>query len=444
MLGWLVSLIPFLVSLLCVSAVVTGSKLLAWLSVPILFWTLLVLWGTRVAFLQNLASLPRLRPIAASDQCSAQLPGVSVISPARNEELGVEPAVRSLMLQDYPALEVLVIDDHSTDATPAILERLASQSSRLRVLRPPDLPAGWAGKPYASWFAFLNSDPANKWLLFTDARVLFHPGAVCAAIAYAETEQLDFLSCIFRFEGEGLAEGLIAATQSRFVVLGSRKFRGGDPDLPVGIGAFTLIRRSLYSDSGGHSVFRTSPVEDFMLAKLAKHHGAKMSVALAPQLISLRRYHGLPDICRRIPRGLRIAASDQPLSLVRRVALELIVYVAPFCLALAGLVRLLTSHRLDSAFLMFTLFAGLSYLAGVLYLQSSAAVSRFRPLVAWLHPLGALLWIWLVGQAITGCLSGAPLFWRNRTMPAPRFARKKRNNRDRAVDQTHAKGEATT
>jgi hypothetical protein len=119
--------------------------------------------------------------------------------------------------------------------------------------------------------------------------------------------------------------------------------------------------------------------------------------------------------------------------------------VAPFCLAVAGFARLLALHRWDSAFLMFTLLAFLSYLAGVLYLQSCAAVSRFRPVVAWLHPMGALLWIWLVFQAIAGCLTGSPLFWRDRTMPAPKLAIRKKNRRGHAVDQSHQeKSEATT
>jgi cellulose synthase/poly-beta-1,6-N-acetylglucosamine synthase-like glycosyltransferase len=109
---------------LCISAVMTGNSLLAWFAVPVLLWTLLVVWGQRVVFLENLNSLPRIAPASDAGPPSGLFPAVSVISPARNEEKGIEPALRSLALQDYPRLEFLAIDDHSTDTTPVILQRL--------------------------------------------------------------------------------------------------------------------------------------------------------------------------------------------------------------------------------------------------------------------------------------------------------------------------------
>jgi hypothetical protein len=340
---------------LCISAVMTGNSLLAWFAVPVLLWTLLVVWGQRVVFLENLNSLPRIAPASDAGPPSGLFPAVSVISPARNEEKGIEPALRSLALQDYPRLEVLAIDDHSTDTTPVILQRLEEELSRVRVLHPPALPAGWAGKPHACWVGFLQSDPAAEWLLFTDARVVFHPHAVRMAVTHAEAERLDFLSGIFRFDGETIAEGLLAAAQSRSLVATARNFRGGLPDVPVGIGAFTLIRRRLYSASGGHSIFRHHPMEDLMLAKLAKYHGAKMSAAIASDLISLRRYHGFADIRKRMPLNLQRGACGRILNLVNRIGIELLLYVSPCCLAVAGLARLMAWHRWEPAFLTFSL-----------------------------------------------------------------------------------------
>lgn len=409
----------FVCAALCICAVATGSRLLAWLSVPVLLWALVVVWGRHVLFLESLHALPWLRPGAASNQCAERLPGVSVIAPARNEEMGIEAAMRSLALLDYPSFEVLAIDDHSTDATPEILRRLAAEFSRVRVIHAPALPDGWAGKPHASWCGFRQADPATEWLLFTDARVVFHPDAVRQVVAHALAEGLDFLSCILRFDGATVAEGLLAASQNRALVTASRNFRGGDPKVPFALGAFTLIRRSLYAATGGHSVFRSHPIEDFMLARLAKRSGARISVAIACDLVSLRRYHGFADMRRRIPRGLRAAASDRIPNLVDRIGIETILNAAPFCLALAGLARLWASHRWEPVFLLFSLLAFLGYLAGVFSFRSCAAVSRFPRVVPWLQPAGAFLWIWFALEAIGECLRGKPLRWRDRTVLLP-------------------------
>jgi hypothetical protein len=281
------------------------------------------------------------------------------------------------------------------------------------------LPDGWAGKPYASWFAFRETDPEAEWLLFTDARVVFHPDAVRAAILHVDTQRLDFLTCIFRFEAETLAEGLVAAPQARFAVAIARDFRKGARDEPVGFGAFTLIRRSLYSSFDGHAAFRSHPLEDFMLARLARHHGAKMSAAVACDVISLRRYHDLSDACRRILRGMRISTNDQIPNLVDRAVLEIMLYGMPCAVAIAGLAWLLPPRPMDVPFLMLSILGWLTYLTGVASVRSFGAVGRFRPAIAWLHPLSALLLLWLSLRAIADRVRGRPIVWKDRTVRIP-------------------------
>ncbi len=405
------------------AAILSGRDLLAWLSVPVLVWSLLVVWGRRVVFLENLRALPRLRPLAEAPQDVAASSKVTVISPARNEEAGIEQAVRSLAVQSYPRLDVLVVDDHSTDSTPVILDRLAGEFSRIRILRPPPLPEGWAGKPYASWFAFLEADPEAEWLLFTDARVVFHPDAVRAAILYAERQRLDFLSCIFRFDAATVGEGLIAAAQARFAVAIARDFVRGVPEEPVGFGAFTLIRRRLYSAIDGHAAFRSHPMEDFMLARLARHHGAKMAVAAAPDLLSLRRYRGLPDARRRILRSMRIATNDRLANLLDRACLECILYVMPCAATIAGLAWMsmwMSMRRtLDVPFLSLSILGLLTYLAGVVSVRSFAELCRFRSVVAWLHPFGGLFFTGWSIQAIFDRVRGRPVVWKERAVRIP-------------------------
>ncbi|MCI5159154.1 MAG: glycosyltransferase family 2 protein, partial [Candidatus Electrothrix sp. AUS1_2] len=123
-------------------------------------------------------------------------PSVSVIIPACNEEQELETALTSVLSLDYPNLEIIVLDDRSTDATPQILDRMASQHPRLRVIHITELPAGWLGKNHALHLGAARA--TGEYLLFTDADVHYTPDTLRRAVARMETRTLDHLSLIFR------------------------------------------------------------------------------------------------------------------------------------------------------------------------------------------------------------------------------------------------------
>jgi hypothetical protein len=333
--------------------------------------------------------------------------------------VGIESAVRALAAIDYPGLEILIIDDHSSDATPRILQRLACEFPHLRVLAAPDVPDGWGGKTNACWFGFLQSHPGSRWLLFTDARVIFNRNAVSRAVAHAEATRSGFLSCTLCFEGKNLAEELTAIIQSRGVVMRTRAFGGGAPALPFGVGAFMLIRRDVYVACGGHSLFPNDPREDFMLAISAHRCGATPSVAIASELLSIRRYHGFADIRRRNVRALRLSVSDRVGEMLNRISLELLLGVLPLPLAIGGLLRLGATRGLQPALGVISLLAFLAYLAGTCTPRNCRGICRFRSWVVWLYPLAAALWTWLVLLAITQRIRGQAISWRGRPVPAP-------------------------
>jgi hypothetical protein len=415
--------LPFVVArltgaALLIGAVISGVPALEWMSVPVLLWVLLVVWGRHVLFAENLNSLPHLRANASPQNVPLPLPTVSLIVPARNEEVGIESAVRALAAIDYPGLEILIIDDHSSDATPRILQRLACEFPHLRVLAAPEVPDGWTGKTHACWFGFLQSNPGSRWLLFTDARVIFSRNAVSRAVSHAEATRSGFLSCILRFDGENLAEELIAIIQNRGLVSKARAF-GDAPIAPFVVGPFMLIRRDVYAACGGHSLFPSHPREDFMLARSAHRCGATPSAAIASELLSIRRYHGFADMRQRMVRGLRLSASDGVVDLLNRISLELVLGVLPLPLAIGGLLRLGVTRGLQPALAVISLLAFLAYLAGTCTPRNCRGICRFRSWVVWLHPLGAALWMWLLLLAITERLRGQPISWRGRTIYAP-------------------------
>ena len=124
-------------------------------------------------------------------------PLVSVMVPARNEERNIGRCVRSLLAQDYPRLEVLVLDDHSVDRTPAILEELAREDERVTVLDGQPLPPNWHGKAYACYQ--LARAARGEWLLFVDADTQHDPRCVSSTVWMAIQERADLLSLFPHF-----------------------------------------------------------------------------------------------------------------------------------------------------------------------------------------------------------------------------------------------------
>lgn len=413
--------LPFLFARLAgsacaIGAVASGNPWLQWASVAVLAWFLTVIWGRHVLFIDNLNGIPVLGPAAIPE---SPVPIVSLIVPVRNEASGVEPAMRALAALDYPGIEILVIDDHSTDATPEILHRLAREFPHLRILSAPDVPEGWTGKTHASWFGFQQASPSARWLLFTDARVMFHPAAVSSAIAHAEANQLGFLSCILRFDGHSLIEEWVAVLQNRGLVLSARAFGGGAPAIPFGLGAFSLIRRDVYAAIGGHAGFPNHPIEDFMLANAALQSGAAVSAANAAALLSIRRYQGVADVRRRVVRTIRLAAGDRVIDLANRISLEFSFSVLPPLLGIGSVLRMLLDGSFQMGLAMISLLAALSYLAGSCTPRNSRRICRVRSSAAWLYPLGAVVSIGLLLLAIMDRLRGQSISWRGRTIESP-------------------------
>src|SRR5262249_34288822 len=197
-------------------------------------------------------------------------PRVSVVVPARNEERGVERAVRSHLAQDYPDFEVVAVDDRSTDRTGEILSRLAAADARLTVLPGVEPPAGWLGKPHALFEGFTAA--RGELVLFADADVVYDSRTLREAVAYAEAEGVDLLALLPKFETRGFWESVLMP-----YLLGA--YFGGigglaNVDRPrwfaAGGGAGNLVRRRAYDAVGGHEGLKDSVVDDVPLASKIK------------------------------------------------------------------------------------------------------------------------------------------------------------------------------
>jgi hypothetical protein len=232
--------------------------------------------------------LDREEPLA-DDAC----PTLSIVVPACNEAETVEPAMRSLLAVEYPRLEIVAVDDRSTDATGAILDRLAAEDARLRVVHLTELPPGWLGKNHALMRG--SEAVTGEWLLFTDADVVYQPDALRRAVGLAVREGCDHLVVYPHMVLEGFWERTFVGF---FMVMFNFRFRTWQAAWKrapgyVGVGAFSMLRTRLYRELGGHQKLRMEVGDDIKLGKVVKRSGARQVLAVTHDRLAVRWVVGL-------------------------------------------------------------------------------------------------------------------------------------------------------
>jgi glycosyltransferase involved in cell wall biosynthesis len=214
---------------------------------------------------------------------------VSVIIPARNEERTIGQAVLSLAVQPEIS-EIIVVDDQSEDGTASVLEGLAADVPKIRVLEAGALPEGWVGKNHAAWQGAQRATGA--WLLFTDADALHLPGSTAQALLRAAAGGAQMLSVSPAQEMHTWWErALIPFVYCRLAQLYSYAVVN-DPRSPVAAanGQYLLIRRDVYETIGGHAAVREQVLEDVALARRAKQAGVRLFFVPDEGLVRVRMY----------------------------------------------------------------------------------------------------------------------------------------------------------
>ena len=365
------------------------------------FWLALGCLAVQLAVLGVLAygALALRKFEAPAREAALPWPEVSVIVAARDEAPGIEAAMRSLLGLDYPELEIIALDDRSGDATGEILDRLATQIPRLRVLHVRELPPGWLGKNHA--LARGAQEARGELLLFTDADVEFAPGALRTAVAILEAEKLDHLALGpgLRLPGAWLAACVAYFARQFYVYL--RPWRARDPRSAafVGVGAFNLLRTASYRAAGGHERLALRPDDDVKLGKLIKQAGLRQELRHAPDALRVTWYATVGEFIRGLEKNV-LAGLD---------------YRGGF--ALAGLAALLAVETLpwlvlavgDSAAraaALGALLVACASLAGIL------AEMRAPVAAALLAPLAALAFVYACARSILLTYARGGIVWR--------------------------------
>lgn len=378
----------------------------------------LTAFSKRTVFRRNLERLPRLTRETAESAEPLAFPRAAIIAAGRNEEEGIDAAARSLAAVDYPELEIHIVNDHSTDGTGAILEHLGSELPQLRIHHNPPLQQGWLGKANAVWYAVGQTAADVEWLVLTDADVVFAPEALRAAIAIAERDRLDFLTCIPFLETGSLSEELVLPFHWHNLMVGCRAPRAGSPTTrPVGIGAFNMVRKKAYLESGGHSAFPNRQPEDALLAETVQAWGGRLGAAWTSDLLRVRLYRGYNQLRRFWVRKNRVSGQDRPWYFVSMALLTVLLGIVPLPLFVAHVTRLWTDgFSITSAFC--ALLAGSTYWMMATAVRDARAICRLRPVIAWLHPIGGLLRLQIDLCSLWNALLRRPMDWRGRDFSA--------------------------
>ena len=285
---------------------------MSWFLPALLLADSLFLAGLLLISLDNLSTLRRLDAYPAP--LAGEWPLVSILLPARDEARTLAACVRSLLAQRYPCFELLVLDDGSTDATPALLRELTAEDVRLRVVVGQTLPAGWLGKHWACHQ--LAEQARGDLLLFTDADTFHHPDALRHAVAALLAEKADLISALPRQVlgsiGELLVVPLLPWSLSTFYPqrLSTLWLQWrGHPSiaLTTAVGQFMLFRREAYERAGGHSAVRANVVDDIALARaLARQGGGCRSLDAGP-LVTCRMYYNFAEASQGFGKNLYAA-----------------------------------------------------------------------------------------------------------------------------------------
>ena len=307
-------------------------------------------------------------------------PRVSVIMTARNEEAALEQAMQARLLDDYPHLELVLVQDRSTDRTPQIADRLAAADSRVKVVHISTLPEGWLGKLNALQQGL--DAATGEWLLFSDADVSVHRGVLRRIVSYCERRGIDHCTVLPSFHGVNPLLDSLTSVFLRLIGLNCRIWAIEDPRsrASVGAGAFNFVRRAALAKTKGFAWLKMEVADDLALGQMLKAAGAQQSIVNGRGMTGLVFHRSLGDALRSAARGTYTAAGN--FSLAKLVAMG----VALPALELSPLAALAASRSPATI--------GASAVLLLVAVGAMLVANRWLARPAWhvlLEPLGALL-----------------------------------------------------
>jgi glycosyltransferase involved in cell wall biosynthesis len=367
------------------------------------FW---IAYGLRAAL--GALTLPWLKDYAPAKD--GDCPSVTVLFAARDEEEKLPQALETLRQIDYPTLEIVAVNDRSTDGTEKILNDAARRDPRLKVINIAELPAGWLGKPHALQRAYEAS--SGEWLLFTDADVRFFPAAIRRAITLVQTNNLDHLTLMTDVEMHGFWEKTVLTFFGLGFHMATNPRGVADPQSRayIGIGAFQMVKRAAYEASGMHRRLCMEVLDDMKLAKIVKQSGFRSAVGIAQDSVTVRWHAGIGNIVRGVTKNFFAGAEF-------RLFIVAIQLTAIICANILPFLALPFVHGWSLAFVIVSVTIALGFHAG------TAVVMRASPWYAFTQPLGAAIFAYMLLRSTVVTLRQGGIVWRETFYPLEELRR---------------------
>lgn len=353
---------------------------------------------------------------AAASLPDAELPPVTVIVPARNEERNIERCARSLLAQDYPDFELIVVNDGSADATPEILATLAAEHPRLKVVTlSGDLPPGWAGKPHAMQMGYEVVRPESRYILFSDADTYHFPTGLRTAVSVAVREDTALLTTLPALELKSFWEKVLMPLAVMGIMFQYPPDKVNQPHSKVAIanGQFLLLNREAFEAVGGYGgKLKGSLLDDRDMALAIKADGGKLRLINGQSIASVRMYTGLWDVWQGFRKNAFVGSRAPFLSVPFFVAASVWLGVLPFLQVPYALVRWLGGDKVARRLLGYSLFqVGLTVLARRRFDKQLGVPAVY----AWTSPLSSLVFAGILVDSMARSLTGQGVSWKGRS-----------------------------
>jgi chlorobactene glucosyltransferase len=344
-------------------------------------------------------------------------PRVSIIVPSRNEERNLPALIPSLLAQAYPPdrYEIVVVDDQSTDATPAILAEFAADHPQLRVVGGEPLPEGWKGKCWA--MAQGAAVAQGDWLLFTDADTVYEPENLASTVYDAVERQADLYTIAPELIMGGPAERLIMPIVAMGITVFYNPRYVNDPNNPVAIanGQYLLVRRSVYDAVGGVAAVRNEIAEDLEFGRLVKRNGYRLYLTEGRGLMRVRMYQNFAEVWEGWRKNVLLAMKKQPIMGVLQLGATGLGFV-PFVLLAGYGGRVLRAGR--QAAPGDQMAAGLAAVQLAAIFANKRAVDRHLGLPwGWTFsfPVGLAVFVLILLDSLRRLVTGQGVTWKGRS-----------------------------
>jgi glycosyltransferase involved in cell wall biosynthesis len=359
-----------------------------------------IILGLRIAY--GALKLPWIKdfsPITGTD-----IPRISLLFAARDEEEKLPGALATLAQIDYPGLEIIGVDDRSEDATGRMLDEFAASHPRFRAIHVQELPAGWLGKPHALQQAFEAS--SGEWLLFTDADVRFKTDVLRRAITMVTERNLDHLSLFGDVEMVGFWEKVVVTFFGMAFHMATAPSEVINPKSGayVGVGAFQLMKRSAYEAAGTHRRLAMEVVDDMKLGKIVKQAGFRSAVGIAQDSVVVRWHAGARNLINGVTKNFFAVSGFS----VSKVAIAIVGLFLMNVLPFAGLIF---GHG------WVRVLAGICVVIVLCLHAGVDMVMRVSPLYCFTVPIGAVLFAYMLLRSTVYTLKQGGIIWRGTFYP---------------------------